>query len=298
MNVLLKNAQMPVLIFDWGGDAVHVIDLKANKGKLPKDKKDKKAFGDVKIYPTLAVLLDTLNTPTILVGESSFESFILEDREAFMERAKLEKHILLTTAPRSTGRHRRSVGFKKKSDKSDFIDVYVIRDLATGNTHLKVPKMYDLNDEFNQSRVAANEELMKLMSKRIYRKSTRAKKGFMMDSAKDKFAKELITKLPLYESLDEVEQMALGNGDEYSKALVACVYIAGKHAKNRQEFERICGFYVHGYPSMIRSEIYMHRWSRNLRPFPGKGKFAGRITLTQFRKAVRRLYHETKQLQS
>ena len=288
---------MDKLFYDWGGSMVHVINESANDGELPTSVKDEKALADVMKYPDLDAMMNDLKVPTEIIGESSFESFNLERRQHFIDRADREGHVLKSTCNRETGRHRRLCGFPKKSDKTDMIDVYVIRHKATETSaHLKAPRIHNPNDPLILKHKAANEDLMRLRRSKTLRISKRSKNGFVMDPDKDLLALKIIKELPLYKSLDEELRFALGNGDKYSKSFVACIYVAAKRSNSRREFENICGLYAHGYPCMIRSDIYMHRWRKGCRA-GAKAKNAGKITLSQFRKASRWLYHHTKTLE-
>jgi hypothetical protein len=276
--------------FDWSGGGIHVIDDDTNNGQLPNSGKDDKAFDDVRFYSDFDEFFDSLTEPTELIGETTFESFVLEKRKAVLEKAKQLGHTFRCTPNRKTGRRRRMLGYSD-SDKSDYLDVYVIRDIANdGKTHLKVPKIY--GDDIISTRKQASRELVLLRNTKI-RVPSRAKRGYVIKSKKDVYAQLLIKQLPPYRILDPYIRIALGNGSEYSKTVVAAVGIAAKYASNRETFERICGLYEHGYPSIHRSDLMMHRWSRGLRP-EGKGKNAGKISISQFRKALRWLYQRIK----
>ena len=91
-------------------------------------------------YRDLNELLDSLSEPHEIIGEATFSSFDLAARYALIERCEREGHTLLTTPNRLTGRKRRAMGYTD-ADKSDEIDVLVIRQLVLDGTHLKRPSL-------------------------------------------------------------------------------------------------------------------------------------------------------------
>ena len=214
-------------------------------------------------YPSLDTLLDTLDQPTVLVGEATFESFDLAKRWSVIQRVEAEGHTLLTTPNRKTAKHRNELGL----DKTDANDAITIRDIALNTAiHLKRPNVR--TDEWAERSQAANKEL------RILRQS----------GQKDGVAEAIIPSLPDPKALPEDIRVALvGSNGKYSKTIVAAVAVAAKHTNSRREFERLVGLYVHGYPSQFRSDLHYH----GFRHANKRG-----ATWRSFRKAIRWLYHE------
>lgn len=301
-----------IVCLDWSGERLHVVDEDANGGENPvlldyaegekmtrggkkRARKDVKAFADVKDqFHTLDELFDFYEGQSIdFCMESTFESYEYGKKTLMMARAKRDGHRLFCTAPRMTRKHGESLEYTK-ADKSDYLDAYILRDMVLkGKAHLTEPKLYDPKDEFNIRRDHSRYRLMRL------RRDTIVQSNGTRKSKKDILAEHLIAQLPNYSELGHFEpegrtgilQVALGDLEEYSLTIIACVFTAAQDSNNnRDEWERILGIYSHGYPCIMRSDIYHHQW-RFLREGYERagvpGKRAGLITLTQFRWALR-----------
>jgi hypothetical protein len=267
---------MNQVTFDWAMGKITVLH---NEDPVEK----------VQYYASIEVLFNTLTEPTRIISEATFESYDLEQRKKVIKMAEDAGHVWLTTPNRQTGRHRYSMGWT--DEKTDEIDVQVIRDMAkTRPEVLKVPRVREENDPLITGLNDVRAEMMILRRSKTMRPSTRAKLGFVPVSAKDEYAKTLIPFLPEYSTLPEDIRLSLGNGKEYSKTLIAAAGKAAKHADNRREFEHYAGLFGHGYPSQLRSD-FMH-WGYRL-AHRDRG-----VTLSQFRKSCRWLYHQLRKTPS
>lgn len=256
---------MKTVYFDWGG------------GKLTTLLDDS---DNIVYFPTCDALLDSLREPHRIISEATFESFNVQNRERVIQRATDAGHLWFTTPNRLTARTRRAMGHE---DKTDEIDVTVIRHLALTNPAcLKRPNVRDATDLLVTALREANRELMVLRrSNRMV--ENRSRLGFKMVSAKDDYAREVASHLPLYAAQPEKRRLALGNGKEYAPVIVAAAAMAVKRSSNRREFEHFAGLFAHGYPSQIRSDF--HHW---------RFRFAARhgVTVSEFRRECRWLYHQ------
>lgn len=258
---------MQHVYFDWNKTQINVLFDDAEDDIVLKD---------------LDSLMDMLTEPSVIIGEATFESFQLAKRKHVMDRASKDGHILLTTPNRATGRWRKQL-YPEYNGKPlpDNLAVKVIRHIATKtNTHLKVPGFPD--PAWVQIREAANYRLMTLRSE--FRWAYGPRGGRKVVSEKDDYADELIQGLPEYSTLTSKQKLALGDGKEYNKTVVAAVGVAAEFASNTEEFDSLSGMYHHGYPSQIRSDLHHWRW-RFLRDKVN-------LTLSEYRRELRWLFHQ------
>lgn len=253
--------------------------------------------GSVTYYRDLDELLDATPVSTRLVGEATFSSFDIDQRRRVIERCEREGRELLTTPNRLTGRHRRAMGYTD-ADKSDELDISVLQHIDESGVHLKRPSLAD--ESFVMRREAANAEMMNLRRTGEMRPRPRAG-GYVRASAKDAYAESLIPLLPPYQELVGSFQKALGDGKQYSLVVLAAAGIAAKYARNREEFERLCGLYGHGYPSQIRADLHHYAWAGgNRRPrldgtkADGIRKRKDGLKWREYRRALRWLYAQFK----
>lgn len=253
--------------FDWSGGPVHALH-----DDNPK----------IIIYQGIDALLDSLTEPTNIRCECTFESFSVARRANVVTRCKQDGHNFKVINPRATAKRRRAMGYEEKTDE---IDVAVIRNLALdGETHF-TPVVFP--DDYRIAlREKVNSRLMDFRRTKIPRKSSRSKLGFVFDSAKDLYATEIISKLPATSTLTAAQDKALCSGPEskrvYSKCVVAAVAVIAEEASGTKEFDFLAGLYQNGYPSQIRSDLMMHRWSKSVR---------GKLPFTDFRRELRWLFH-------
>lgn len=284
---------MKKIYFDWSGTkGITVIGdnaklptheeskiLKCHKTKIEKEHA-KEIFGILngKIYNDFDELFENLAEPTILIGEATFESFLPVRRKRVIEIAKSLGHKILTTPTRETDRRRRILGL----EKSDYVDPFVIRDLANdGKTHLKIPNF--VSEDWIEKRETANQKLMIM-------RNTNVKVNSVKIGLKDYFAKLIVNFLPHLDGYSEETRLILGeSGKKYNLVGVAAVGVATQYVNNTREFDRLCGLYHHGYPSQIRSDLYKWRWGKRFTN-PDKKNY-GKVSLSDFRREHRRLHY-------
>lgn len=237
-------------------------------------------------YPDLISLLDDLPRPCRLIGESTFESFDLQRRAETIARYENEPDVELLTIPaRGNMRRRDKAGFDKKTSQSVEIDVEdakAMRQAVIAGMHLKKPALPD--PLWVKKRENACDDIMRLRRGRDARKKKKGR-GFLFDSHKDKYAKDLVSKLPAFGLQPDVRRVALGPA-AYNLTIVAAVGKCAEHAVSRREFDRLAGLYGHAYPSQFRSDLMYHGWTE-------KKKEA--ISLSEYRRELRWLYHQLKE---
>ncbi len=260
----------------------YFIDWKSGKLNIVKGSSQKQS-----IMSNLPQFLEKHGkSPIIIIMESSFESYLLEDKDAFILRCRAEGHIFKLTSSRSTAWKRKANGFEK-DEKSDKLDAFMIRQVAIDGGHLKTPLLSSEcdNTHINDVRKVGCRILMLLRASEDLQLKKRGR-GYSKNppSQKDQWAIELIRRLPEYTSIDTTLQLALGDGETYNDIVLPAVAMASLCSKNQKEFDKICGLYSHGYPSQIRSDLHFHCWRR----------VQGKVTWTQFRKSLRWLFHQFK----
>lgn len=233
-----------MLAFDWDHKSVTVFDGET-----------------VTEFPDLFALLDSLDEPTKLVGEATFESFDVEAREWFRQRCLDEGHTLRSVPNRLTPRARQELGL----EKSDDADVRAIWHLAQSGMHLHTPKAPD--PVFIERATALRDGYMCLRRSEDQDKIWKDTKKVLREHDPEGFAE---------------------HGPLLSPSVAVSMMVAALGSKSRRDFERIVGLHVHGFPNIFRSQAMFHGW----RPKRDKGKF----TRSQFRKALRWLYHKVREL--
>lgn len=238
---------------------------------------------EVTKYPTFDALLDSIEEPSRIIGECTFESYEPTRRDAVIARMEIEGHEFRVFSPRQTPR----VRSKMSLEKSDYNDALAIREIGRTGLALKDPTSVAPIERQEKAK-AANLELRNL--RRSYRQvdSSRSKAGFKMVSEKDIYAQKIISLLPKFGSLTTEQQVAFKGTGGYSKVLIAAVAMATKHSETRKDFDHITGLYSNAYPSQIRSDVHHWRWRFAMK--------TEQITLTDFRREVRWLYHRLDKL--
>ena len=277
---------MDTIYFDWSA-----------RRKIPTLLNDGDSVTD---YSSLSGMLDSLPGPHRIIGEATFESFNLKARREFIERCKREGHDLLTVPTRATARWRVRAGhpaIKPPGRKGDLMDLQAIR-LEAQHVHLKKPSISD-DDPFIAKRLGANRELQ--LMRADVREVIGPRGGVGWTDAKEDYALELIRRLPPFESLPEILMLALGNGGGYNTTIVAAAGMAAKYAASGREFDRLTGMNAHGYGSQIRSDLNFHGWAgptrrklNTVHDSPDYGKRLDGLTISQYRWAIRWLYHHLK----
>lgn len=239
--------------------------------------------------------------PDMIILETTFESFDLAKRAAVMAHAKRQGVELLTIPNRLTSRFRKAGGF---GEKDDAVDAKAIRFAAQSGVHLKKPRFIEPGEDERRRKAATAIMYYRshgeLTAKVISRGKNKGRVTYEFQSLKDDWARKLADELPEYSTLTEVQKVALGNGREYNLTAVAAVGFAAYHARNTREFDRLSGLYAHAYPGQIRADLMHYVWSGgNTRTHLNGTKEDGirkrdDITLSQFRREIRWLYHQLK----
>lgn len=206
----------------------------------------------------------------VLVGESTFNSYDVRQRQADIDLARSLGVTLLTVPARGNKRRREAIGLagdKAQSLATDKEDAQAIRHAALNGMHLKIPVLVE--PEWEDLRIAAAGRLRDL-------RRTQAKEGY---------ARGLIQHLPPYTHQTSDRRIALGPKDGYNEIIVAAVGVATEFVSSRKDFERLMGFYAHGYPSQFRSDLMHWGWNRQ----PEKRKH---ISISVYRRELRWLFHE------
>lgn len=260
------------LYFDWSGvRGIRVVD---DLMPFPKTKEEAEI---AKSYDNFDKLIDALGSEKVcLIGECTYESFLPGRRLRVTKKLKKAGHEILVFNPRSTQK------FRNGLEKTDAVDAFAIREAAK-TLHLKPPTL-NPDQVRNETRKIACRLL------RIMRNSNVNIEGKKM-STKDYFSNLIIGYLPPLESFDEQTKFALGDGKKkWSQTMIADIGVMVRRVTTPREFEYVVGLHQNGYPNQIRSDLYHWRWARRGFTNPDNKNF-GKLTLSQFRKAIRRLFH-------
>lgn len=286
---------MSVIYFDWS----------IRRGVVWSSPGDDGMLDGYEISARMRDLLNRVTEPTTFICEATFGSFYLPERQEFIRRCAEEGHTILTVPTRVMTRLRYKYGFvklnsdgkpkaKQQSVATDFEDILCMKWYGDDGGHYKRPNVPDPEQIKLQGLV--NGELMRLRSTGHMEKKPRSE-GFNFFPEKDRFARELVSRLPAFSSLTPVQQIALGDGKgNYSLVLVATTGVIAKYARNRRDFDFLSGLYVHAYGSQARAD-YMHwGWAggnkrQNLNKETRK---RDDLTLSDYRRELRWLYHHLK----
>lgn len=235
--------ERPTVAFDWSLKGVH-------------------ATGDgvrVERHDNIGELVASLEVPTKLVAETTFESWDPGQRSAVVAEVRERGHELYVYRPLHTSR-RRPAGLPK----TDANDARVIYSIAVdGRFHL-YPAPGAPNINWARRQMRANREYQRIR----------------LAEQKPQLAAEAEAILGPYSELESEPREVLGNGQNYSTTLLAVTLFATKWSRSRNEFERLLGLSGAGYPALLRSEIHTHVW----RHADARG-----VTHPQFRRVLRRV---------
>lgn len=227
---------------------------------------------------TLVELIRDLPRGATVVGESTFCSYDLRQREQVMQLAESRGVILLTVPARGNMRRRASAGLAEKTGQSrqiDLEDARAIQLAAISGAHLKKPAIVE--DAWAELRERARKRFIHLR----------------YSGQKEQYATDLMRRLPPYRVQPIERMVALGkleNGElrNYNPVIVAAVGVAAEFVSGRADFERLTGLYSHGYPSQFRSDLMHWGWGR-------QEKKRQRIGLSVYRRELRWLFHQLKE---
>lgn len=87
--------------------------------------------------------------------------------------------------------------------------------------------------------------------------------------------------LPAIEQLTDMERRVLGNstGRQYSDVRAALLVLAALETNTRGDFDRLCGVFDNGYPSIFRRQLTLEAWQRS------------GLTWRDARRTLRQLWH-------
>jgi hypothetical protein len=219
---------------------------------------------------TLDELLRYVPRGAMVVGEATFDSYDLRQRERDIELAKARGIVLLTVPARGNPQRRAAAGLPPKdhqSKQTDLEDALAIQHAAVNGAHLKVPAAVD--PAWAVLREGARERFIRLRC----------------SGGKDAYALDLMRRLPPYTLQPDERRIALGEDGQYNQVIVAAVGVAAEFVSSRAEFERLTGICAHGYPSQFRSDLMYWGWGR--RP-----KRQARISLSVYRRELRWLFRQ------
>lgn len=219
---------------------------------------------------TLAELFRCLPRGVTVVGESTFDSYDVPQRQADISLAESRGLTFLTVPARGNTARRAAAGLSEKTSQSkqvDREDALAIQHAAVNGAHLKVPGIVEA--EWAELRGRAGQRLMRL------RRS----------GGKDDYARDRMRHLPPFSWQPTDRRIALGPVENYNTVIVAAVGVAAEFVSERAAFERLIGLYAHGYPSQFRSDLMHWGWGRQ----PRKRE---RIRLTVYRRELRWLFHQ------
>lgn len=238
---------MNTVAFDWSGKGIDVTFDGVTSERLP----------DVN------ALLERLTEPHRIVCESTYESYIEEQRDAFTIACASAGHDLRTFKPRFTAKLRVALGM----DKTDANDALVIYRVAVaGLIPLKRAGVVDpeyrarhkaINHEHTIGRFIGETDALVAEFERVFPKN----------------------------SLTDIQRLAfLTKSGEWRSQFIAGIVRASRYATSRKDFENLTGMHANGYGCHLRSDI-MH-WG-----YKGGIVKEPRMPMTALRKEVRRAYH-------
>ena len=270
---------------------------------------------DVIVYPTLWAVLDELLPGDMLIGEATFLSFDVAQRERFMKEAAAKGVAFLTTPTRLTSRARKRHGLGEKSDE---VDVRAIRAMVQEGIDSRLKPPAPADPEWVELRTKANRHLMSLRRSGELVPAPRTPGRYKFISGKDTQAKAWAEELPPLQFEPEVRRLALGQtvgATDYNLVIVAAVGVAAIYARDTDEFDRLAGLHAHGYPSQIRADLHHYAWAggntrAKLEVIEAVGKTTGQVTRvipsptkrldgltwTDYRRELRWLYRQLRKV--
>jgi hypothetical protein len=273
--------------------------------------------------PTLRELINSLTKPTVLIGESTFESYNLSERKAVFDLAISNGHLWYGTANRLTYRWRNRFGWVK----TDTIDAYVLRIVAEWPTSLASIRGYKQEgslqtednikkfvydeiplEHFNLSSYIGKGSWTRLRKMHVRspedfqeyefvrRGNSRARQAEAMEFRRlDDAAKKTRLMSFKMQVLDIIDQPYKVNAAsvkrEFAKSfplindsVMWAIAFAAEASESRSSFEGLLGAHAHGAKSMLRSQFYHWGWAGN-----GKGPMNRGESLTNYRRQARQL---------
>lgn len=234
---------LPIVAFDWSNTHIHYTF----DGET------------VATVSSLSELLDLLEAPHRIVGETTLEAWDRERAFLFDDAARLAGHEVRVFRPIHTARRRPAT-----TVKTDANDVRIIYRIATDPSFHTYP-IPRPDSAAVQRRKELNREYGRLR----------------FNGAKPEMAERAEAVLGPYGDLNPVTASVLGNGTKYSMTLLAVLWYTAGKCPTRDEFERAIGLHGSGYPSLLRSDVHHHCY-RHARK---RG-----VAWTTYRRELRRTY--------
>lgn len=303
--MLIKPSNYDFIYFDW--NRLFVFGFTND---------DEQSFE----VPSLRDMINSLSKPTVIIGESTFESYNLIERQSVHELALSQGHLWYGTPNRLTYRWRNRFGWNK-TDENDARTIRIIAEYPDSLSSIREyktegeeraidgQKQYVYNaipyENISISEyigkgswarlrpitiTSAEEDIVRRVERR---NSQSLAMEFRRLDSKEKDARLLDFKRVILKILeiDPGKTMAATKRNfavEFSllnNSVVWAVVFAAQAASSRDEFETLLGAYAHGAKSMLRSQFYHWGWAGN-----GKGPMhAAEASLSEYRKQARKL---------
>lgn len=300
-----KPDRFDFLYFDWDRNKVTYF---MNDEEIPH------------VEGSLSELIAKLKYRTVLIGESTFESYNLSERARVHQLALDQGHRWYGTPNRLTYRWRDRFGW----DKTDENDARVIRLIAEYPHNLdsirgfktegesrgvgEGKKFYynflpyeDISPapfigvgEWTRLKEISAQSREEEISRRLeIRETQQEAMEFRRLSEKDKAIRYNPLKKDVLIALGIDPGISIASLDRGWKAefpllsmnsVVWAIYFAAKATSSRSEFDSMLGAHAHGAKSMLRSQFYHWGWAGN-----GHGPMIKGASLSDYRREARRL---------
>jgi hypothetical protein len=267
----------------------------------------------------LRKLIESLTKPTVLIGETTFESYKLGERKFVFDLAKTNGHLWYGTPNRETDSWRRRLGWKK----SDDTDAHVLRVIAEFPGPLKdlrddsegvIPegkskrakKVYGPVDRLDiLSKLAFGEGSWKRLREinvddpaEARQRDKKRKDAFSEKQAsameyrrQEATVKKQLTRDLKFEVIDALgvtlaprkktpDDAFASKFPNLTDSVIWAVVFAAHNSKDRNEFEALLGLHAHGAKSLLRSQVYYHGW---------RWQMDKDVTFSEYRNQIRRL---------
>lgn len=260
----LKKSCNAVVVFDWsirrGVVAVH--------------------DGKINAFASLTDMADHFRRlcagRIAYVGETTFESFDLSRRAAFIRHVEADGDVILCLPNRNTGKAKAKLAWAlgltdAEVKKTDTIDALALLMSFADGTAVRQPTLgaYDKASHYGAAYEATKHELMFLRSHGHYIANRNGKPVFV--SLKETLAETVASLLPDINTIPEEFRAALAcSGDAYADGSlkgynmtnIAAVTVLAAHCHgSRRLFTRVAGLHHHGYGCQARADFHHHVWA-------------------------------------
>lgn len=278
---------------------------------------------DAITYPNLRELIEDLDTPTVLIGESTFESYNLQERKAVYDLAIAAGHKWYGTANRLTYRWRNRFGWEK-SDANDVTTIRIIAEYPGPLSDIRgykqeghaevtegqktfvydpIPfEQLDVADYLGQGHWTRLREIKvdnpeeskqyEMERREVFRSHQADAMDFRRSDEKEKAARYIVFKRQALNAMGiDPGKTAAATNRKWTEtftllnnSVMWAIVFAAQAADSREEFEALLGAHAHGAKSMLRSQFYHWGWAGN-----GKGPMNKGAKLSDYRRQVRKL---------